>query len=143
MIERFLFIEKEEWPKEMEVMLDNMLRTTLFDVDLSKNSGNNTDVLDCVAESLKRQFPSKLDDMRKEHISEEDIFSSELRSTPQASFHVAAPVSQRAINHVQLMKSSDDFEMRSVDEKLKFLQLHHICCHRMTWQSYWKELSLD
>ena len=38
---------------------DNLLRTTVFDLDLEVNIGNDTDVLECVWNSFNNKYPSR------------------------------------------------------------------------------------
>ncbi len=51
------YIGAEKWPKNMETTRENLLRTTSYDENLMSNSGNNSDVLDKIWNSYKRQYP--------------------------------------------------------------------------------------
>ncbi len=56
--EKFLrFLECDEWPKEMESIKINMLRSFMLDKELDENAGNDFVILPKLLQSFKRHFP--------------------------------------------------------------------------------------
>ncbi len=51
------FIEEEHWPKEMIDVRQNIMRTTVLNIDLEENAGNDNTILEPLLSSYRRHFP--------------------------------------------------------------------------------------
>lgn len=117
----------------MKTVRDCSLHTTLFDDELSANAGNNTDVLKCLVDHFKRQFPRKFVALQKEHFPGGDnINSSDPAMILQLPFVTTNSASQKSNNLKYQLKRPDEYEVCSIDHKLKFLQSHHTFRQQMT-----------
>ena len=76
-------INFEDWPENMETTRENLLRTTAFDVELSANAGNTTDILPKIWSSFKRTHPSIALGIEKDRIAEQGASRDASEETEQ------------------------------------------------------------
>jgi len=53
------FLESDSWPKDMEVVKKNLLRTSVLDEEVLSNSGNDVDILPSLLKVYQNSFPSQ------------------------------------------------------------------------------------
>lgn len=86
--EFLLFVGNVEWLQERKKVRNNLLCMTFVDDDLSKNAGDDTNVLDCLMESFKVYFSWKFDNLQKENLLQEiNLFPATRHRFP--SFHLS------------------------------------------------------
>ncbi len=53
------FIDEDTWPRHMDTIKENMLRTTICDKELQCNQGNSADILPSLWKCFKRLYPGR------------------------------------------------------------------------------------
>lgn len=67
------YIDKDEWPTDMETLQSNMHQSTTLDEELTENSGNDEVILPSLLDEFQRHFPKlaeKIEDREERSVQE-------------------------------------------------------------------------
>ncbi len=126
------FIEDETWPREMQDLRNNMLRTTLLDEELELNSVNETSIIPKLLEVYRKHFPDS--SVRKEAKwilnVESTLPKTDVNSNPdEGEGIISNETDQAESEEVPLVETPPQDPNRHLIEK-------NIVSHNMTWQDY-------
>ena len=128
---------QDEWPLNMEVVKDNLLRTTVRDEELSSNEGNTTDIMPALWKSFVRLYPGRARGIEEEKKRIEDNSSSDDEAEPdsttpdkpdtEAEALTAADIQRRAEEEAERKEAERQAKLRcTADTFLQELSLIHI-----------------
>ncbi len=117
-------LESDEWPSSMEITRTNVLRTTLCDMELSSNAGNDTDILPLLWESFKRAHPGKARSIEKSFYSSDGIESTQKSSEPNDTEPISKEVSCSEADELEAKRKKEEEEMkRKEDERRRIIEM--------------------
>ncbi len=138
------YLELDSWPKEMDTVRNNLLRTTSMDDEILLNRGNDLSVLDSLRETLQRIDPQMVD--RQDEKLRQKQFSQECREneSPEQNLNSSeqreqlSPSPEPTDKTEQPVKSFQEIQRIQMEEDRIRLKSKGIECFNMSWECYIK-----
>ena len=155
------FIAPDPWPKELNVVRDNLLTSTVLDEEVEVNKGNSDCVIPALLECYQRNFPSAYEfkcgrkrqetlNAAKEAATEAGQAHSEVTPTMTdvPSLETEHQLKEaKAADPTESIEGRDDATVNSTDDESidpsVQLAAKGIRVHRMRWQDYDKQVCND
>ena len=135
------YFNLDNWPEDMEVVRNNLLRTTCMDDEIMVNRGNELSILECLYSAMKRYYPElvsiqeqardqhSLSKNNVNHVNEEPPSSPTNNEGKQGSN--ASEETESRSNSTHIFPSLADIEKKDIEEDIVRLRSKGIECHNM------------